>query len=201
MGQTKPLTDLRTSITMDAIWTKLNDKADSVRERPILNLFEGDAGRLDGFSAEADGLLLDFSKTNIDAESLTLLRELAEAAGLPAHRAAMFEVRRSTTQDRAVLHTALRPSPDRAPKVDGQAVTAGVRDSLDRMAAFAEGLREGRITAADGEPFTDVVNIGIGGPTSARPWPAARSHPIWARSGRTLFPTSTAPISPIHWPG
>ena len=164
MGQTKPLTDLRTSITMDAIWTKLTDKADSVRERPILSLFEGDAGRFDGFSAEADGLLLDYSKTNIDAESLTLLRELAEAAGLPAHRAAMFEGEKiNNTEDRAVLHTALRPSADRAPKVDGQAVTAGVRDSLDRMAAFAEGLREGRITAADGEPFTDVVNIGIGG--------------------------------------
>ena len=65
MGQTKPLTDLRTSITMDAIWTKLTDKADSVRERPILSLFEGDAGRFDGFSAEADGLLLDYSKSHL----------------------------------------------------------------------------------------------------------------------------------------
>ena len=49
MGQTKPLTDLRTSITMDAIWTKLTDKADAVRERPILSLFEGDTGRFDSF--------------------------------------------------------------------------------------------------------------------------------------------------------
>ena len=164
MGPIKPLTDLRTSITMDAIWTKLTDKAEAVRERPILSLFEGDTGRFDSFSAEADGLLLDYSKTNIDAESLTLLRELAEAAGLPDYRAGMFEGEKiNNTEDRAVLHTALRPSPHRAPKVDGQAVTAGVRDSLDRMAAFATGLREGRITAADGEPFTDVVNIGIGG--------------------------------------
>ena len=149
---------------MDDIWKQLTAKAIAERDRPILSLFEGESGRFEAFSAEADGLLLDFSKTNIDGDSLDLLRALADAAGLSTQRAAMFAGEKiNTTEGRAVLHTALRPSPMRVPKVDGQPVSALVRDSLERMAAFANDVREGSITAADGEPFTDVVNIGIGG--------------------------------------
>ena len=149
---------------MSDIWNDLTQRAKDAKARSILSLFEADAERFSTFSAQHDGLLLDFSKTNIEPGTLTALHALAEAANLPAQREAMFSgATINVTEGRAVLHTALRPDPSRPVMVDGEDITVGVRASLDQMAAFAEGLREGSILASDGQPFTDVVNIGIGG--------------------------------------
>lgn len=127
----------------------------------MLDLF-ADADRANVFSAEADGMLFDYSKTNIDAEALSLLLSLVEGAGLAARREAMFAgARINTTEDRAVLHTALRNPAGRV-LVDGRDVMPAVLATLSRMADFAQAVRSGRI-AGQGGPITDVVNIGIGG--------------------------------------
>ena len=149
---------------MNDIWNDLTQRADAVKARPIIGLFDADAARFDTFSAQHDGLLLDFSKTNLDADTLGVLHALAQTRGVAAQRDAMFSGEAiNTTEGRSVLHTALRPDPSRPVMVDGEDVTFGVRASLDLMAVFAEGLRDGTINASDGQPFTDVVNIGIGG--------------------------------------
>ena len=109
-------------------------------------------------------MLLDFSKTALDARALTLLIELAEARGVPERRDLMFTgAKINTTEDRAVLHMALRNRSGKPILVDGKDVMPEVDGVLDRMAAFSDGVRSGAIAATDGGKFTDVVNIGIGG--------------------------------------
>ncbi len=143
-------------------WKALHDKHDAVRDRAILSLF--DDGRAEDFSARADGLLFDYSKTNIDAETRQLLIGLTEAAGLAERRDAMFDGRKiNETEGRAVLHTALRNLDGGTVLVDGADVMPAVLNTLERMEAFAGGLRTGAISPPGGGSFTDVVNIGIGG--------------------------------------
>ncbi|MFB2532282.1 glucose-6-phosphate isomerase [Paracoccus sp. p3-h83] len=145
---------------MDSIWTQLADHHRRTADRPIADLI--DAGRARDFSAAADGMIFDYARTGIDQTGRALLLKLAEASPLATRRAAMFDGERiNTTEDRAVLHTALR-APDRAVTVDGTDVSIGVRDVLARMRAFANDLRAGRFTGQGGA-ITDVVNIGIGG--------------------------------------
>ncbi|MDE3080232.1 MAG: glucose-6-phosphate isomerase [Paracoccaceae bacterium] len=142
------------------IWAKLAAHHAKVGERSILSLF--DADRAEDFSARADGLLFDYSKTNIDAEGRALLLELAEDADLSARREAMFTgAKINETEGRAVLHTALR-NLDASVTVDGTDVMPEVRAVHARMSAFARDVREGRFTGQGGR-ITDVVNIGIGG--------------------------------------
>ncbi|MGR3542226.1 MAG: glucose-6-phosphate isomerase [Hasllibacter sp.] len=119
----------------------------------ILDLMDED--RVAAFSAEADGLYFDWSKTKVDDGSRALLLRLLDEAGVAGKRKAMFTGGRiNETEGRAVLHTALRAGPDAAVRVDGADVMPGVRETLDRMRAFAADARE---------RFDDVVNIGIGG--------------------------------------
>jgi glucose-6-phosphate isomerase len=147
-------------------WTALDARRTAAADRSIASLFE-DAGRAADFSVTVKApplgeMLLDYSKTNIDAETRAALLDLARAAGVEARRDAMFEGRRiNETEDRAVLHTALR-NLDAPLNVDGADVTAQVRRTLERMETFARDLRDGRIRGAAGR-ITDVVNIGIGG--------------------------------------
>lgn len=148
---------------MSDTWNSLKQYHATVRERSILSLFD-DTDRFAHFSAESDGLLLDYSKTNIDAKALEMLVALAEAKNVAEKRDAMFRGDKiNSTEGRAVLHTALRSSDTTPLMVDSEDVRPGIRDTLDRMAVFAEGVRSGEIKAADGGRFTDVVNIGIGG--------------------------------------
>ncbi|MHC0054987.1 glucose-6-phosphate isomerase [Actibacterium sp. D379-3] len=143
------------------IWKTLIEKADSVKQRRILDLFDID-NRARGFSASLGELMFDYSKTNIDAESRDLLLALAESAGVVARRDAMFAGKKiNETEGRAVLHTALRRS-DGPIMVDGVDVMPGVHRTLDRMAAFADAVRSGAFEGQGGK-ITDVVNIGIGG--------------------------------------
>ncbi len=144
-------------------WEALARHRDRVADRAILSLFE-DAGRAAEFSVRLDDMLLDCSKTNIDAETRADLLELARAAGVEARRDAMFAGERiNETEGRAVLHTALRNLEGGPVLVDGADVMPGVRATLERMERFAEDLRAGIIAPPGGGRFSDVVNIGIGG--------------------------------------
>lgn len=125
--------------------------------------FTGDRTRFGAFSLTLDDLLLDWSKCAVNDETMTLLFKLAETAGLEARRDAMFAGKHiNLTEDRAVLHVALRGA---EPGVaDARAEVAGEVDAvLSAMAAFADQVRNGGYTGATGKPITDVVNIGIGG--------------------------------------
>ncbi|HDR29966.1 glucose-6-phosphate isomerase [Rhodovulum sp.] len=146
---------------MDRIWKALDARARAVADRPISALFD-DPGRAAAFSARFGDMLFDYSKTNIDAETLNLLLGLAEAADVAARREAMFTgARINETEGRAVLHTALR-SPGGSVLVDGRDVMPELRATRARMRDFAEMVRGG-LFAGQGGAITDVVNIGIGG--------------------------------------
>ncbi|MDO5527963.1 MAG: glucose-6-phosphate isomerase [Paracoccus sp. (in: a-proteobacteria)] len=146
---------------MDRHWQALHDHRKAAQGRSILSYFDA-PDRARNFSASADGLLLDYSKTAIDEKARDLLLALYEAAGVPARREAMFTgARINETEDRAVLHTALR-NPSAPVQLDGEDISAGIAETLNRMRRFAEGVRGGQI-AGQGGAYTDVVNIGIGG--------------------------------------
>jgi glucose-6-phosphate isomerase len=126
--------------------------------------FAEDKKRYSRYSLNLDDLLLDWSKCLINDETLALLADLAKAANVEGRRNAMFAGEAiNNTEGRAVLHVALRNRSGRAIKVDGQDVMPGIKDVLDRMAAFAAGVRSGEIRGAKNKPITDIVNIGIGG--------------------------------------
>ena len=147
-----------------SVWEGLKTKAVASRMRGITKLFERNVQRFDQFSAHLDDIVFDFSKTSIDEGALGSLIVLAAEAGVPQKRDAMFAGEKiNETEGRAVLHTALRNLAGTPVMVDGQDVMPGVLDMLERMKDFTQGVRAGRIAAADGSPFTDVVNIGIGG--------------------------------------
>jgi glucose-6-phosphate isomerase len=137
------------------------------REYPLGDMrtaFDKDAHRFDRFSTRLDDLLIDYSKCAVDDICKSMLLELAEAAEIPAKRAQMFAGEKiNFTEGRAVLHVALRNLTGRPMFTGGQDVMPGVREVLQRMAGFADGIRSGVITAHDGGRITDVVNIGIGG--------------------------------------
>ncbi len=148
---------------MPDLWSKLADHHAATKTRPILALFD-QAGRFDTFSAAADGLLLDYAKTNIDDTARTLLLDLAAHTGVTANRDAMFRGEQiNATEGRAVLHTALRTRDNTPILVDGQDVLPEIHKTRAAMEGFADGIRTGRIAATDGAPFSDVINIGIGG--------------------------------------
>ncbi len=146
------------------IWSDLTGYYETVRDLPLTGLFERDSARFDHFSVIFDDMLLDYSKTAIDRRARDLLLRLADAADVEGKRDAMMRggiVNR--TEGRAALHTALRNRSNHPVTVGGEDIMPGINANLVRLAAFADGIRSGRITAADGGPFTDVVNIGIGG--------------------------------------
>ncbi len=135
-----------------------------MKGRRLRDLFAEDPERFDRFSLRLDDLLLDYSKNRILPETLEKLLALARAADIEEARAAMFDGEQiNATEGRAVLHTALRNRSERPVLVDGHDVMGEVREVLEAMSAFAEGIRGGAIGGATGERFTDVVNIGIGG--------------------------------------
>ncbi|MEI9402239.1 glucose-6-phosphate isomerase [Mesorhizobium argentiipisi] len=126
--------------------------------------FAADPKRFETFSATDGDLLLDWSKCAVDAETMTMLEKLAGAADLAGRRAAMFEGKKiNNTENRAVLHTALRNLTGKSVIVDGQDTKADVIAVLDAMGAFADAIRSGKAVGATGKKITDIVNIGIGG--------------------------------------
>ena len=126
--------------------------------------FAADPKRFETFSATDGDLLLDWSKCAVDANTMTMLEKLADAADLAGRRAAMFEGKKiNITENRAVLHTALRNLTGKSVIVDGQDTKADVIAVLDAMGAFADAIRSGKAVGATGKKITDIVNIGIGG--------------------------------------
>ncbi|PWJ04343.1 glucose-6-phosphate isomerase [Streptomyces sp. NWU49] len=146
-------------------WTALEDHRTDTLPRPDLReLFAADPGRGTAYTLRVGDLYVDYSKHLVTDETLALLRELAEATGVFALRDAMFRGERiNTTEDRAVLHTALRAPREAVVEVDGQNVVPAVHAVLDQMAAFADRVRSGRWTGHTGRRIRNVVNVGIGG--------------------------------------
>ncbi len=144
--------------------TDLHQHAERLRGTTLRALFADDPERAERFSVSAADLHLDCSKQLLDAPALDALLELARERGLAERITAMFAGEHvNTTEDRAVLHTALRRPPGEPLVVDGQDVAAEVEAVLVRMSAFAERVRSGDWTGATGRTITHVVNIGIGG--------------------------------------
>lgn len=138
--------------------------AQAAQSHDIRALFGADPQRFARFSASACGILLDYSKTSLTETSLSALLRVAVAAGVETRRDAMFAgAAINSTENRAVLHTALRAPADAVIEVDGVNVVPQIHATLDRFLAFADAVRAGAIASSDGHPFTDVVNIGIGG--------------------------------------
>ncbi len=127
-------------------------------------LFDADPARFETLAPSLGDLSLDISKCAIDDTTFALLARAGGIAGLAARRDEMFAGKAiNATEGRAVLHTALRNRLDRPVLVDGRDVMPDIRGVLDAMGRFADGVRDGAIKGATGKPFTDVVNIGIGG--------------------------------------
>ncbi len=130
----------------------------------LRELFAQDPERGSRMVVEAAGLALDYSKQRVTAETIDLLVALADSVDLAGHREAMFRGDHiNTTEDRAVLHTALRLPREATLVVDGVDVVAEVHAVLDRMAGFSDKVRSGQWTGHTGKPLRNVVNIGIGG--------------------------------------
>jgi glucose-6-phosphate isomerase len=145
-------------------WTALGDHYGRIRGRHLRELFTEDPERGERLTAEGAGLFLDYSKNRVTDETLRLLVELAEQARLPQRTAAMFSGERiNVSENRSVLHVALRMPRERSLIVDGEDVVAQVHEVLDRMAAFSERVRSGDWRGHTGRPIRAVVNIGIGG--------------------------------------
>jgi glucose-6-phosphate isomerase len=126
--------------------------------------FASDPQRFEKFSLTEGDLLLDWSKCAVTPATMALLEKLAEAAGLAERRQAMFSGDRiNITEDRAVLHTALRAGSDSKIVLDGAEIMGGVRAVLDAMETFSDAVRSGAASGATGRKITDIVNIGIGG--------------------------------------
>ena len=145
-------------------WVALQDHFSQLKGRHLRDLFASDPDRGQRMVVEVGDLYIDFSKHRVTDETLDLLAALAEAAAVGERAEAMFRGEHiNRTEDRAVLHTALRLPRGASLTADGQDVVADVHDILDRMAAFANRVRSGRWTGATGKPVKTVVNIGIGG--------------------------------------
>jgi glucose-6-phosphate isomerase len=132
--------------------------------RHLRDLFAEDPARGERFCAEAAGIYLDYSKNRITGETLSLLLQLAEESGLERRREAMFAGERiNVSENRSVLHVALRMPRGTSLIVDGVDVVAGVHEVLDRMTDFAVKIRSGTWRGHTGKPIRNVINIGIGG--------------------------------------
>jgi glucose-6-phosphate isomerase len=145
-------------------WKALEQHHSEIAGRRLRELFAEDPGRGERLTAEAAGLYLDYSKNRVTDETLRLLLQLAEESGLEQRRDAMFAGERiNVSENRSVLHVALRMPKDSSLVVDGVDVVAQVHDVLERMSDFADRVRSGEWKGFTGRPIKNVVNVGIGG--------------------------------------
>ncbi|WP_327322866.1 glucose-6-phosphate isomerase [Streptomyces sp. NBC_01210] len=154
----------RTRLNRTPEWTALGKHREQLGETHLRELFAADTARGTGYTLQVGDLYLDYSKHLVTDETLALLRELAVATDVSRLRDAMFRGEKiNTTEDRAVLHTALRAPRDAVIEVDGENVVPAVHAVLDKMSAFSDRIRSGEWTGHTGKPIKNVVNIGIGG--------------------------------------
>ncbi|MER2598943.1 MAG: glucose-6-phosphate isomerase [Caldilineales bacterium] len=152
------------SLTQRPEWQMLHQHYTHIKDAHLRELFAADATRGERFTAEAVGWFLDYSKHRITTETLDLLLALAEACDLRGHIEAMFRGDKiNITENRAVLHTALRAPSNRQIVVDGENIVPEVHAVLAQMAAFADQVRSGQWLGHTGKRIRTVVNIGIGG--------------------------------------
>ncbi|MYV91509.1 glucose-6-phosphate isomerase [Streptomyces sp. SID1034] len=154
----------RTRLNQMPEWTALGKHREQLGDTHLRELFAAEPGRGTAYTLQVGDLYLDYSKHLVTDETLALLRELAAAADVAGLRDAMFRGEKiNVTEDRAVLHTALRAPRGAVIEVDGENVVPGVHEVLDKMAGFSEKVRSGEWTGHTGKPIKNVVNIGIGG--------------------------------------
>ena len=151
-------------LTATPEWQALATHYDKISTTHLRELFADDPERADRMTGEAADLVVDYSKQRATDESLRLLFDLARAAKVEQHRDAMFAGEHiNTTEDRAVLHVALRMPPGSSLHVDGQDVVGDVQAVLQQMGDLSDRIRDGQWTGATGKRIAAVVNIGIGG--------------------------------------
>ncbi|MEV7198438.1 glucose-6-phosphate isomerase [Streptomyces griseoluteus] len=154
----------RTALNRTPEWAALKEHREGFGGTGLRELFDADPERGRTYTVRAGDLYIDYSKQLVDAEALRLLRELAVATDVFGLRDAMFRGERiNTTENRAVLHTALRAPRDAVIEVDGENVVPAVHAVLDKMSGFADRVRSGEWTGHTGKRIRNVVNIGIGG--------------------------------------
>jgi glucose-6-phosphate isomerase len=145
-------------------WQALERHHDEIAGRHLRELFADDPGRGERLTAEAAGIYLDYSKNRVTDETMRLLVELASESGVAERRDAMFGGEHiNVSEDRAVLHVALRMPRSASLIVDGEDVVAQVHEVLDRMSDFAARVRSGAWTGYTGKRIRNVINVGIGG--------------------------------------
>ena len=153
-----------TPLTERPAWKMLVEHYQKTQHLHLRKLFADDPKRGERFAAEAAGIYLDYSKNRVNGETMRLLLELAESSGLRARIDAMFRGEKiNVTENRAVLHVALRAPRDQHILVDGEDVVPQVHAVLDKMANFSERVRSGAWIGYTGKRMRNIVNIGIGG--------------------------------------
>jgi glucose-6-phosphate isomerase len=154
----------QTPLAERAAWTALQEHYEQIGDKHLREFFAEDATRGERYSAEAEGILLDYSKNRVNDETLKLLLQLAQESGVEAHRDAMFRGEKiNVTENRAVLHVALRAPKEEQIFVDGEDVVPAVHTVLDKMAGFSDRVRSGAWKGFTGKKIKNIVNIGIGG--------------------------------------
>jgi glucose-6-phosphate isomerase len=155
---------IMTELTQRPAWKALEAHHEKIQSMHLRELFASDPTRGERLTLEASGLYLDYSKNRVTNETLGLLLQLAEESGLKTKLEAMFSGEKiNITENRAVLHTALRAPREATVMVDGVNVVPEVHAVLDRMAAFCERVRSGSWLGHTGKRIKNIVNIGIGG--------------------------------------
>jgi glucose-6-phosphate isomerase len=158
------MTSTNVGVTALPAWKALETHRDSIRTLHLRQLFANDPARGERLAAEAAGIYLDYSKQRVTDETIDLLVRLAEESNLRQSIEAMFRGEKiNVTENRAVLHVALRAPRDASIIVDGEDVVPQVHAVLDRMSDFAQRVRRGAWTGHSGKRIRNVVNIGIGG--------------------------------------
>src|SRR5947209_5144851 len=153
-----------TPLTQRPAWKALEEHYAKVQNLHLRKLFADDSGRGERLATEAAGIYYDYSKNRITDETLQLLLQLAESSGLHERTEAMFRGEKiNITENRPVLHVALRAPRDEVIIVDGVNVVAEVHKVLDKMADFSNRVRSGEWKGYTGKRIRNVVNIGIGG--------------------------------------
>lgn len=148
----------------NASWDKVTQQASRLQDTTLRQLFDGNEQRFSECSVKLGNLLIDYSKEKLDNEALQSLFALARSAGVETYRERFFTGSKiNTTENRAVLHMALRDGEGQSVTVDGEDIMPAVRSERDRFLGFAENIRTGEYQSIVNVRFTDVVSIGIGG--------------------------------------
>jgi glucose-6-phosphate isomerase len=177
-----------TDDNLNAAWRALQARASETRSVPLRALRDGDPSRGQRFALEAVGLYLDFSRQRVDNDGLRLLTSLADAAGLRARIEAMWAGDAiNTTENRAVLHTALRVPAVSQDAPGGADIARQVLTEREHMLKFADGVRNGSIRSSAGKPFERVINIGIGGSDLGPAMAVEALHPLTRGGPRVRF--------------